>query len=224
MAQIFDRRTNTAARLSIIVGVPTILVILLIVWWVFSRSDWHRDVGVPVEQPVEFSHALHVTANRIDCRFCHTSVEVSSSAGIPATETCMGCHTQILTGSTRLAPVRASWANNTPIEWVKVHDLPNFVYFNHSIHVAKGVGCSTCHGNVAQIRDGNVAVAKEHALYMTWCLDCHRAPENYLRPKSEIYNSTWAPPPDQRAQGLRLKEEYGIRTANELTNCAICHR
>jgi hypothetical protein len=230
-AQVFGRRANTLARLSIFVGVPLVLAILGVVWYLFGWSDWHRDVGVPVPQPGGgFNHQIHAGGLRMDCRYCHNAVEVSSSANIPSTETCMGCHSQILTRSDRLAFVRDSWANNVNIQWNRVHDLPKFVYFNHSIHVAKGVGCSTCHGNIRAMP----VVYKTEPLFMSWCLDCHRNPAQYIRPRDQIYNTEWTPPPDQLQQGQRLMEEYGIRLyemetgsgqqINRLTNCSICHR
>jgi hypothetical protein len=220
MAQIFDRRANTLVRLTLFVGVPLVLAILGGIWYLFGWSDWHRDVGVPVAQPGGgFNHQLHVGL-KLDCRYCHNAVEVSSSANVPSTETCMGCHSQILTKSEKLAFVRESWETNTPIQWNRVHDLPKFVYFNHSLHVAKGVGCSTCHGNIAAMP----VVAKSKALFMSWCLDCHRNPEQYVRPRDQIYNTAWTPPADQLEQGKKLVEEYRIRSADQLTNCAICHR
>jgi hypothetical protein len=228
-AQVFDRRANTLARLTILAGLPLALIGLGVLWYLFGWSDWHRDVGVPVPQPVAFNHQTH-SARQIDCRFCHSAVEVSAIANVPPTETCMGCHSQVLTRDARLAPVRESWANNVNIQWNRVHDLPEFVYFNHSIHVTKGVGCSTCHGDVRAM----AVVTKVEPLFMSWCLDCHRNPAQYLRPRDQIYNTAWTPPPDQLQQGQRLIDEYGIRLyemetgsgqkINRLTNCAICHR
>jgi hypothetical protein len=157
----------------------------------------------------------------MDCRYCHTAVEISSSANIPPTETCMGCHSQVLPQSPKLEFIRTSYAENKPVQWNKVHDLPKFVYFNHSIHVDKGVGCSTCHGNIATM----AVVYKTEALYMNWCLNCHRNPEQFLRPcslKSSIRLGSRLR--IQIAQGLKLKEQYGIRSSYQLTNCSICHR
>lgn len=223
MAQVFTRRANKIARLSIFVGIPIVFALLCTAWWYYTRSNWIRDVG-PAHAVVQpgggYSHQLHVGGLKMDCRYCHTSVEVSSSANIPPTETCMGCHSQVLPNSPKLEFIRTSYAENKPVQWNKVHDLPKFVYFNHSIHVANGVGCSTCHGNIATM----AVVYKSEALYMNWCLNCHRNPEQYLRPQSEIYNTAWQPPADQIAQGLKLKEQYGIRSSYQLTNCSICHR
>lgn len=230
-AQVFDRRANTVAKLTILVGVPLVLVILGVVWYMFGWSDWHRQVGVPVAQPGGgFNHQIHAGGLRMDCRYCHTAVEVSYSANVPPTETCMGCHTQILSRSEKLAFVRDSYANNVNIQWNRVTDLPKFVYFNHSIHVDNGVGCSTCHGNIRAMP----VVYKAEPLFMSWCLDCHRNPAQYLRPRDQIYNTEWTPPADQLQQGQRLLDEYGIQLyesetvsgqkINRLTNCSICHR
>jgi cytochrome c7-like protein len=153
----------------------------------------------------------------MDCRYCHTSVEVSSSAGIPPTETCMGCHSQIWSEAPILEPVRESWRSGKSIQWTRVHDLPAFVYFNHSIHVNKGVGCATCHGRV----DLMPMVWKENTLLMEWCLDCHRAPEKYIRPKDQVFNMEYKPEGDQAALGAKLVAEYKVR---KLTDCSVCHR
>ncbi len=229
-AQVFSRSANTLTKLVIFVGLPIVLAILGGVWWYFGWSPQHRDVGVAIAQPGGgFNHQLHAGGLKMDCRYCHTSVEISSSANIPPTETCMGCHSQILTKSAKLAFVRDSYANNTPIQWNKVHDLPKFVYFNHGIHVTNGVGCSTCHGNIRKA----AVVAKSQPLFMSWCLDCHRNPAPNLRPQSEIYNTEWVAPADQATKGPELLKQYGIQlyemsekdgqSINRLTNCAICH-
>ncbi len=153
----------------------------------------------------------------VDCRYCHTSVDKSATAGIPPTKTCMNCHSQIFNQSPTLEPVRASWRTDTPIEWVKVHDLPDFVYFNHSAHVNKGVGCTTCHGPV----DKMSYVWQEKSLLMEWCLDCHRQPEKYLRPKSEVYSVAWKSPSNQLELGRKLAAEYEVKTQ---VTCSTCHR
>ena len=176
--------------------------------------------NVPFAQPVPFSHKHHVRDDGIDCRYCHTSVEKSAFAGIPSTDTCMTCHSQIWTEAPVLAPVRASLNQNTPLRWNRVHDLPDFAYFNHSIHVTKGIGCSTCHGQVDQMP----LTYRTQTLYMKWCLECHRQPQNFVRPRSEIYNMHWHPPPDQHAQGAQLVRQYHIDTSGRLTNCSTCHR
>jgi hypothetical protein len=169
---------------------------------------------------VEFSHQHHVGGLGIDCRYCHSSVEVSSNAGIPPTYTCMSCHSQIWSDSPTLKPVRDSLADDTPIQWNRVYSLPDFVYFNHSIHVDKGVGCVTCHGRVDQMP----LMAKAQTLHMEWCLGCHRAPEQYIRPREEVFNMDWQPPNgDQLTLGRRLVEEYHIQSVSVLTSCSTCH-
>lgn len=218
-AQVFPRSANTIIWISILAGV-LLLAIGIGSLYYFTQSAWARGVGQEIAQPVPYSHQLHVGGLKIDCRYCHNYVEESSFANIPATETCMSCHSVIRTNSPNLALVRESWTKNVPIEWNRVHDLPDFVYFNHSSHIAKGVGCSTCHGNIAEMP----VVHKVATLQMGWCLDCHRNPEKYVRPKAEIYNTEWRPPRDQLEQGRKLVQEYRIRGAYQLTNCAICHR
>jgi len=183
-----------------------------------SRSPYPAFARKSPTQPVPFSHALHVSL-KIDCQYCHSSVTTSASAGIPPTQTCMTCHSQVRIDSPVLAPLRDSYATGKPIQWNRVHDLGDFVYFNHSIHVAKGVGCSTCHGQVSQMNQ----ITQVAPLTMGWCIDCHRAPEQYLRPQSEIFNTDWQPPADQLAQGRLLVQANHIEVS-KLTNCTICHR
>jgi hypothetical protein len=216
MAQVFHRSTNTIARITILGGV-LILVLLSMGLIVIFRSDYLTEVHVVREQPVPFSHQHHVAALGIDCRYCHTSVEVSSFAGLPPTDTCMTCHSNIWADSPMLEPVRTSLRSNTPLRWTRVTDVPDFVYFSHAIHVAKGIGCSTCHGRV----DRMALTFREHPMLMEWCLDCHREPERYVRPREAVFQMDWAPPPDQAAQGRRLVQQYGIRA---LTDCYVCHR
>ena len=182
-----------------------------------SRSSYVTEVDVPKEQPVPFSHKHHVSGIGLDCRYCHTSVEDSSFAGIPPTETCMSCHSQIWASSSMLEPVRASFRENKSLEWIRVNDLPEFVYFNHGIHVKKGVGCATCHGRVDQMP----LTWRQQTLYMEWCLDCHRQPEQYVRPRDQVFNMEWKPPANQVEMGRKLVAEYGIR---KLTDCYTCHR
>jgi hypothetical protein len=187
---------------------------------------WRRSiaprpaVGAPVDQPVPFSHKHHVGDDGIDCRYCHTSVETSAFAGIPPLSTCMTCHSQLFPDAPLLAPVRASFAGQRTLAWRRVHDLPDFVYFDHSIHIAKGVGCSTCHGAV----DTMPLTWRVASLHMEWCLECHRNPERYLRPKSEVFNMKWRPPSDQLARGSRLRAKYHIHSTTVLTSCSTCHR
>jgi Cytochrome c7 and related cytochrome c len=216
MAQIFHRSTNTIARVSIY---GTLLLILLLGYSVdvVNKTAYVTGVNIARPQPVPFSHKHHVGELGLDCRYCHTSVEESSSAGMPPTQTCMTCHSQIWAQAAMLEPVRASYRDSKPIAWTRVNALPDFVYFNHSIHIAKGVGCTTCHGPVGQM---NITWRGE-TLYMRWCLDCHNAPEQYLRPRSEVFNPFYESPRNQSALGQRLVKEYKVQ---RLTNCTTCHR
>jgi len=182
-----------------------------------NRSSYMAQTFVPRNQPVPFSHKHHVSGLGIDCRHCHTTVEDSAYAGIPPTKTCMNCHSQVWKDSPMLEPVRASFQNDQSLEWTRVHDLPDFVYFDHSIHVNKGVGCATCHGRVDQMP----LMWKVSTLRMEWCLDCHRNPEPHLRPRDEIFNMTWQPPADEPDLAERLAKEYNVRHA---TDCSVCHR
>jgi hypothetical protein len=187
---------------------------------VLNWSGYNTNQGVFVEQPIQFSHAHHVGGMGIDCRYCHTSVEESSFANIPPTKTCMNCHSRIWLGAPILEPVRASMADGKPLNWVRVNDLPDFVYFNHSIHVRKGVGCATCHGRV----DRMPLVYQEATLMMSWCLDCHRNPAKYVRPRAEVFNMAWERPADDPGMGERLVREYKIASVDQLTSCSTCHR
>ena len=219
MAQVFHRAANNVAKISIVVAV-VLAGVAGFVYTQIIRSSYLTGRYVEKQQPVQFSHKHHVGDDGIDCRYCHTAVETSSSAGIPPTQTCMNCHSQIWSDSPYLEPVRASWRENKPIEWERVHDLPEYAYFNHSIHIAKGVGCSTCHGQI----DNMPAVYQENTLQMEWCLQCHREPEKYIRPKSEIYNMQWQDSeltPEERQQ---LHTDYKIRSEEMLTSCSTCHR
>jgi len=218
MAQIFHPSFKVISRASIFIAAIAVAVIAIVGGEVY-RSGYTTDVNVAKEQPVPFSHEHHVSGLGIDCGYCHTSVEKSAFAGIPPTHTCMTCHSQIWTNAPILQPVRSSYQTQMPIEWVRVHDLPDFAYFNHSIHVAKGMACQTCHGDVHVMP----LTWKTKTLHMSWCLDCHRAPEKYIRPKSEIYNFEYKPPEDQIAFGLKLVKEYDVKT-RQLTDCSICHR
>lgn len=188
-------------------------------WNAVYWSPYTTRVRIPRDQPVPFSHAHHVGGLGIDCRYCHDSVEDSSFAGIPSTETCMTCHSQLWTDAPLLSPVRKSLATNRRLRWHRVHDLPDFVFFDHGIHVSQGIGCVTCHGQV----DRMPLVWQEHTLYMKWCLDCHRRPEEFVRPREEVFNLNWRPPTNRWAQGRDLVERYGINT-EQLTDCSMCHR
>jgi hypothetical protein len=216
MSQIFHRSTNTLSKASIF-GAIFVAGAALWVTLEVNRSPYVTRAFEAREQPVPFSHAHHVGGIGIDCRYCHTSVDKSAFAGIPPTKTCMNCHAQVWNQSPTLEPVRASFRNDTSIEWTRVHDLPEFAYFNHSAHVNKGIGCSTCHGRV----DRMPLTWQEKSLQMEWCLQCHRQPEKFVRPLSEVYNIAYEPPADQVALGKRLVKEYGIKTR---TSCSACHR
>lgn len=222
MKQIFHPSANVIAKASI-VGVVILLGVLGAGLIFFVRSSWATGVDVAEAQPVPFSHLHHVDQLGIDCRYCHTSVEIAASANIPPTETCMTCHSQIWTEAPMLEPVRTSWEEDESIEWERVHDLSDFVYFNHSIHVNKGVGCETCHGRV----DNMPLVWKENTLQMEWCLECHRNPADYVRPADEIFTMGYAESlpeeGDQLIDGHALVAEYGIEVGR-LDNCSICHR
>jgi hypothetical protein len=217
--QIFHHSSNVIAKASI-AGLGLLAAVLGWAVWTLLGSSYATKQGVVIKQPIPFSHDHHVAGLGIDCRYCHTAVEQSSSAGMPSTETCYNCHKQIWTNADLLEPVRASFRDNVPIQWARVHDLPDFVYFNHSVHVAKGVGCVTCHGQV----DRMPLVFQQASLSMQWCLDCHRDPAKNIRPRDEVFNLNWQPPADaQEAKLLRasLVEEYQVKS---LTSCSTCHR
>ncbi len=216
MAQIFHRSTNTLSRLSLYGG-AFILAGLTYVLYALGKSPYFTEVNVQQPQPVPFSHKHHAGELGIDCRYCHTSVEESSFAGIPPTATCMNCHSQIWVTSPMLEPVRASYREDQSLEWTRVNALPDFVYFDHSIHVNKGIGCTTCHGPI-----GDMALTwREATLQMAWCLDCHRNPEKYVRLRADVFRAEYEPPPNQAELGQRLVHEYQIQ---KLTDCATCHR
>lgn len=216
MAQIFHPSTNTISRVSIFGG---IFIVSLLGWVCVElyRSDYVTEVNVVREQPVPFSHKHHVGDDGVDCRYCHATVETSKFAGIPSTAVCMTCHSEIWANSPMLEPVRESFRTDRSIEWTRVHVLPDYVFFDHSIHVQKGMGCSTCHGRVDQMP----LTWRVNTLFMEWCLGCHRAPERYVRPRDQVFNMEWTPPVDQQAFGLKLVAEYKIQ---KLTDCWTCHR
>jgi len=221
MSQIFPKSANALARSSLF-GVASLVV--FVGWLVLTlmRSSWATKQNEFVEQPIQFSHAHHVGGIGLDCRYCHTSVEKSSFAGIPPTKTCMNCHNQIWANAPILEPVRASFRTDTPLSWIRVNDLPDFVYFSHQIHVKQGVGCATCHGPVDQMP----LMYQAQSLLMEWCLDCHRAPEKFLRPRSEVFNMSYKAPTGaaQLELGLRLKKEYNVSSIEHMTSCSVCHR
>ena len=230
--QIFHRSTNTISRATIF-GAVFIIAILLWGSIQWQRSPYVTYAKVARPQPVPFSHQHHVAGLGIDCRYCHTSVETSSFAGIPPTKTCMNCHSQIWSGAPMLEPVRESFRSGKSLVWNRVNDLPDFVFFNHSIHVQKGIGCSTCHGRVDQMP----LTWKEHSLYMRWCLDCHEAPERSVRPRDQVFNMRYEQPSsdkpatldgkqytDQLSLGTDLVHKYNLRSVADITSCSTCHR
>jgi len=218
MPQVFHPSTNTFSRVSIF-GAIFVLGGLLWASALVQRSGYVTRAGVAREQPVPFSHRHHAGELGIDCRYCHTSVENAAFAGIPPTKTCMNCHAQIWLDSPTLEPVRASFRSGRSLTWTRVNDLPDFVYFNHSIHVQKGIGCVSCHGRVDRMN----LVWQESSLQMEWCINCHRHPEQYLRPRQQVFNMNWTPSGDQVTLGRQLLQAYGIEVAH-LTNCSTCHR
>ncbi len=251
MAQLFRPSANTAAKASLLFAVTGPLVIGLAVAAI-SRSPYNTKVAVPKNQPVPFSHQHHAWELGIDCRYCHTSVEKSSYAGLPPTETCMSCHSQIWTNSPMLEPIRQSYETNTPIRWNLVNRVPEFVYFNHSIHISRGVNCNTCHGAIQEMN----ITEKGNSFQMAWCLQCHRAPQNYLykdpqnpqlTPRQQVFNLYWKIQEKSRDQlspreqdlaegadpislgkedvekGRQIINEYGVKV-QQLSDCWVCHR
>jgi hypothetical protein len=212
----FHPVANTIFRLVLFCGV---LVAGLVLWMMFLavRSPYETVQGMPREQPVPFSHAHHAGGLGIDCRFCHVSVEKSSFADIPPTSICMHCHSQMWAAAPAVAGVRESYRSNRSIQWTRVYSLPQYVYFDHSIHVHKGIGCSTCHGRV----DRMPLTWQARSLTMAWCLECHRKPEEYVRPRSEVFSMSYSRPANQEQLGARLVKAYKIR---RLTSCSTCHR
>jgi hypothetical protein len=216
MPQIFHRSTNTIARVSIF-GAAFFVAAALWFLAVFIRSSYATRRDEVLAQPVPFSHDHHVGHIGIDCRYCHTSVEKSGFAGIPPTATCMNCHSQIWSDSPMLEPVRQSFKTGQPLQWTRVHDLADFVYFDHSVHINKGVGCVSCHGRV----DRMPLMRREKTLQMEFCLECHRHPERYVRPVSKVFDMEWEPPRDGGALGKQLVLEKHVQS---MTNCSTCHR
>jgi cytochrome c7-like protein len=218
MAQLFQRRANALAK-GVIVGGALIFLGACAAAYAFGRSDYWARVKEPFAQPVPFSHKHHVAGLGIDCRYCHTSVETSRFAGLPPTETCMTCHSQIWKDAPVLQPVRDSLQTGQPLRWTRVHDLPDYVFFDHSIHVNKGIGCASCHGRI----DRMPMTWKVVPLNMRWCLDCHRDPARRLRPKNEVFNLAYTPPKNQAALGRDLAMQNHLRREG-LTDCYTCHR
>jgi hypothetical protein len=230
--QIFHRSSNTISKATIF----AVIIVASVALWAciqLQRSPYVTYAGVARPQPVPFSHQHHVAGLGIDCRYCHTSVENSHFAGIPPTKTCMNCHSQIWVGAPLLEPVRESYRTGKSLVWNRVNDLPDFVYFDHSIHISKGVGCNTCHGPV----DHMPLMYNFASLQMEWCLDCHRAPDKYLRPRDQVFNMRYEQPTsskpvevdgtkytDQRELGKYLIQKHNLRTPTDITSCSTCHR
>lgn len=216
MAQIFHPSSNTFAKVSIF-GALFAVAGGLYALAVLNRSPYVTQAGVARDQPVPFSHKHHAGELGIDCRYCHTSVETSWNAGFPPTQTCMNCHKEIWNQSPTLEPVRSSWQTGTSIEWTLVYDLPDFVYFDHSIHIAKGIGCVSCHGRVDRMN----LIWQAPSLHMEWCLECHRNPGPNVRPRSQVFNMEWQPPADQPNLAAELIAAHHI---NSRDDCTVCHR
>ncbi len=215
MTQIFPRWTN---KLPPIIAGSLLLVSVTVIagFWYFG-SPRYSDVGYRPKQPISYSHKLHAGDLGLDCRYCHSNVEISAVANVPPTQTCMNCHKIILPQSEKLLPVRERWSKQEPIQWVRVHKLPDFVYFNHSAHLNAGVGCADCHGNIAQME----VVTQKQPLSMSWCLDCHRNPDMHLRPREQLTNMSWVPPADQKEFAERVRKEKQVAPP---TDCSGCHR
>jgi len=213
MPQIFHRSTNALSRITIFGGV-FFLALLGFVVDLWTKSGYATGEGVVLNQPVPFSHDHHTSGLGIDCRYCHTSVEKSAFAGIPPTATCMNCHNVMWNDAPLLEPVRESYRTGEALRWSRIYDLPDFVYFNHSVHVAKGIGCESCHGRVDQMP----LLYQANSLQMRWCLDCHRDPGPHLRPRDEIVTMGYEPAEDHADA---LMAEYDVQS---LTSCSTCHR
>ena len=215
MAQLFTKKANIAPLYLLLTLILIVVIIAGAIW--YWGSPYYTDVGYQPEQPVPYSHKFHVGELGMDCRYCHTGVEISAVAGIPPTQTCMNCHVMVKPTSDSLKVVKNSWDNNKPIQWVRVHKSPDYVYFDHSAHVNVGVGCKTCHGRIDRM---NVVMQSE-PLSMSWCLDCHRNPEEHLRPVSEITNMDWLPDKNHREFAQQMIQDLDITPP---TGCQGCHR
>ena len=219
MSALFKPSANFWARASL-VALGALAGGAILALWGYQRTPYAQGLQEEIVQPVFFDHRHHVVDDLVDCRYCHFNVERGASAGIPTTEMCMNCHAQIWNKSPRLEPVRRSYFTGQPIQWNRVHQLPDFAYFNHSIHVAKGIGCVTCHGRI----DEMAAVTKVASLQMTWCLDCHRNPGPNLRPRDQITSMTWQPPSDPQAAKALAAELTKSYDVHSRTSCTTCHR
>jgi len=212
---LFPKWTNLVRPSLAILLVAAPLYALSLVY--YAGSPKTTDTGYQPRQPVPYSHALHAGELGIDCRYCHNTVEQAAQASIPPTQTCMNCHKQIRPESDKLLPIRESYATGMPVEWVRIHDLPDYVFFNHSAHVTRGIGCDSCHGRVDKMEE----VYQVHTLSMAWCLDCHRNPEKHLRPLETVTQLDWQPTDDRITLGQELRRKNNI---NPSTDCSTCHR
>lgn len=218
MSQTFSRAADTWLRLALLASLLAAIAGILVLTGLV-RSQFVTRADIAPQQPVPFSHQHHVAGLGLDCRYCHTSVEVSATAGFPPTETCMTCHSQLWTDADLLRPIRQSWSDGQAVHWRRVHNLPDYAYFDHSVHVSAGVGCAECHGAIDEMpltRQGNIT-------RMRFCIECHQDPAPRLRPRDQVFNMDWVPPDDHRALGARLVADYGIDAGN-LTHCYVCHR
>ncbi len=216
--QLFGHYANTTLRV-VLMAVAVLPIAGIVAAAVTPRTPFVTGQDLVTNQTVPFSHEHHAGEDGIDCRYCHSSVETSPVAGIPPTEVCMTCHSQLFANAPILSPVRDSFAHDQPMTWKRVHVLPDYVYFDHSIHIAKGVGCTTCHGQVDQMP----LMGQAKPMTMEWCLDCHRAPEKYLRKADEVFSGSWSPPANQKSLGRELLIHYLIDKTH-LTDCSVCHR
>jgi ferredoxin len=212
MGQVFPRSANVIAPISIVVGL--LLIGAVVGFLILAPQSYSVTVHA---QPVAFSHQQHVGAVGVDCRYCHTTVETSSFAGLPSTKICMNCHLEVLDSSDELAPIRDSAASGTPLIWNRVHDLPDYAYFDHSAHLNKGVACVTCHGQVDQMP----VLYQARSLQMSWCMDCHRDPARNIRPRDQVTNMNWQPPANFDAIRQQLIRDYHVESK---TSCSTCHR
>jgi len=217
MANLFPRWTNWLPLKIVICAGAVVTLLVCGIWYYFTPK--YTRVGYEPTQPVPFSHVIHVEQLGMDCRYCHSFVEVASHSNVPTTQTCMGCHTQIRANSPKLAEVRKSWTTGQPVNWVRIHKAPDYVYFNHAVHVNRGVSCYSCHGDVSAMP----VVYQHEPQSMAWCLECHRAPQNHLRPPTEIYNMKWKPAAGETQQdiGMKFKQEWEV---NPPVTCGGCHR
>ena len=214
MPQIFPRKANVLPHLTLMGSLAGGVFAILFIWYYFSPE--YTDVGYAPEQPVEYSHRLHAGQLGISCQYCHTNVKDAAHSNVPATQTCMNCHSQVRTDSPKLLPVRESWATGESIEWIKVHKLPDYAQFSHAVHTNNGVGCESCHGRIDQME----VVFQSEPLSMGWCFECHRNPEQFLRPNSEIATMGFDYPDDFVQQNLKRIEAENIQPP---TNCSACH-